>query len=44
MNYVYHWRDHDGIDHFTEDQEVADKALHTGYFVQMIPQNGRVAG
>ena len=43
MKWNYHWRDKDGIDHFTSDIEEADRALHDGYFIQLIP-NGRIAG
>lgn len=43
MNWSYHWRDKNGIEHFTMDRKEAECALHEGYFIQLVP-NGRIAG
>jgi len=44
MKFSYHWKDYEGIDHFTDNHEEADKALHQGYLIMLVPNNGRVAG
>lgn len=44
MKFNYHWIDKDGIDHYTDNQQEADRALHEGYFIELIPQGtGKIA-
>jgi len=35
MEYAYHWKDRTG-DHFTDNRDEADKALHEGNLVMLV--------
>lgn len=36
MKFAYHWEDKKGVKHYTLDRKKADKALHKGYFIELI--------
>jgi len=36
MEFAYHWKDRTGIDHFTDNRDEADKALHEGNLVLLV--------
>ena len=36
MEYKYHWKDKIGKEHYTDNYDEADKAVHEGNFVMVV--------